>query len=241
MATKRARYRRVVLKISGEALAGGKGLGIDAETVAGIAAQIKDVLALGVQLGVVLGGGNIFRGAAGERSGLDRVTGDNMGMLATVVNALALQDALEKLGADTRVMTAIEIQKVAEPFIRRRAMRHLDKGRVILLAGGTGNPYFSTDTAAVLRAIEIRADVILKATQVDGVYTADPKKVPSAKRYTRLSFQEAFSKRLKVMDATAFALCEENDLPVVVFDLHKKGNIRRAVMGEGIGTLVSKS
>ncbi len=231
-------YRRVLIKLSGEALAGPHKAGIDAETVAGIAAQLKEVVDLGVELGLVIGGGNIFRGALGEKGGLDRVTGDYMGMLATIINALAMQDALEKLGAVTRVVTAIEVQKVAEAYIRRRALRHLEKGRVVIFAAGTGNPYFSTDTAAALRAIEINAQVVMKATQVDGVYSDDPKRDPKAVRYPRLGFREVVERRLKVMDATAFTLCEENSLPVLVFDLHKHGNIRRAVLGEPVGTLV---
>jgi uridylate kinase len=234
------KYRRVLIKLSGEALAGSQKQGIDAETVASIARQVKEVVDLGVELGLVIGGGNIFRGIHGERGGLDRVTGDYMGMLATIINALALQDALEKLGAMTRVVTAIEVTKVAEPYIRRRALRHLEKGRVVIFAAGTGNPYFSTDTAAVLRAIEINAQVVMKATQVDGIYTADPKRDPKAKRFASLTFKEVFARRLKVMDATAFTLCEENNLPVLVFDLHKQGNIRRAVLGETVGTLVQR-
>ncbi|MGH7442167.1 MAG: UMP kinase [bacterium] len=234
-----AAYKRVLIKLSGEALAGPHKGGIDAETVAGIAAQLKGVVDLGVELGLVIGGGNIFRGALGEKGGLDRVTGDYMGMLATVINALAMQDALEKLGAVTRVVTAIEVQKVAEAYIRRRALRHLEKGRVVIFAAGTGNPYFSTDTAAALRAIEINAQVVMKATQVDGVYSDDPKRNPKAVRYPKLGFREVAERRLKVMDATAFTLCEENNLPVLVFDLHKHGNIRRAVLGEAVGTLVS--
>ncbi|HXB96670.1 MAG TPA: UMP kinase [bacterium] len=237
--TKKSKYKRVLLKLSGEALAGPQKQGIDAETVAGIARQVAEVAAMGVELGLVIGGGNIFRGVTGEKGGLDRVTGDYMGMLATVINALALQDALEKMGCVTRVVTAIEVQKVAEPYIRRRALRHLEKGRVVIFGAGTGNPYFSTDTAAVLRAIEIDAQVVMKATQVDGIYSADPKKFPKATRFKKLSFKEVFSRRLKVMDATAFTLCEENNLPILVFDLHKQGNIRRAVMGEGVGTLVN--
>jgi uridylate kinase len=235
----RPKFKRVLLKLSGEALAGPLKQGIDANTVAGIAAQVKEVADLGVELGLVIGGGNIFRGATGEKGGLDRVTGDYMGMLATIINALALQDALEKQGCVTRVVTAIEVQKVAEAYIRRRALRHLEKGRVVIFGAGTGNPYFSTDTAAVLRAIEINAEVVMKATQVDGIYSADPKKDPKATRFKSLTFKEVFSRRLKVMDATAFTLCEENNLPVLVFDLHKQGNIRRAVMGEGVGTLVN--
>ena len=237
--TKKSKYKRVLLKLSGEALAGPQKQGIDAETVAGIARQVAEVASLGVELGLVIGGGNIFRGVTGEKGGLDRVTGDYMGMLATVINALALQDALEKLGCVTRVVTAIEVQKVAEPYIRRRALRHLEKGRVVIFGAGTGNPYFSTDTAAVLRAIEIDAQVVMKATQVDGIYSADPKKDPKATRFKSLTFKEVFARRLKVMDATAFTLCEENNLPILVFDLHKQGNIRRAVMGEGVGTLVN--
>jgi uridylate kinase len=233
------RYKRVLLKISGEALAGSAGFGIDAATVKDISRQIKDVMALGCQLGLVVGGGNIFRGQTGEKGGLDRVTGDKMGMLATVVNALALQNALEKQGVMTRVQTAFEISKVAELFIDRRAIRHLEKGRVVIFAGGTGNPYFSTDTAAVLRALEVKADILMKATQVDGIYTADPTKDKNARRFKRLAFHEALSRRLKVMDMTAFSLCEENHLPVLVFNLHKDGNIRRAVTGEEIGTMVS--
>lgn len=236
---KRTHHARVLLKISGEALAGSQVLGIDAGVVKSISSQIKEVAKLGCQLGLVIGGGNIFRGQAGEKGGMDRVTGDKMGMLATVINALALQDALEKQGVDTRVLTAIEIQKVAESFIHRRAIRHLEKGRVVIFAGGTGNPYFSTDTAAVLRALEIKADIIMKATQVDGIYSADPKKDKNAKRFKRLSFNEVLTRRLKVMDTTAFAMCEENNLPLLVFNLHKSGNIRRAVLGEEIGTLVS--
>ncbi|HXC63918.1 MAG TPA: UMP kinase [bacterium] len=237
--TKKSKYKRVLLKLSGEALAGPQKQGIDAETVAGIARQVAEVAAMGVELGLVIGGGNIFRGVTGEKGGLDRVTGDYMGMLATVINALALQDALEKMGCVTRVVTAIEVQKVAEPYIRRRALRHLEKGRVVIFGAGTGNPYFSTDTAAVLRAIEIDAQVVMKATQVDGIYSADPKKDPKATRFKSLTFKEVFARRLKVMDATAFTLCEENNLPILVFDLHKQGNIRRAVMGEGVGTLVN--
>jgi uridylate kinase len=235
---KKPKFKRVLLKISGEALAGGAPTGIDATVVSSISSQIKDVVDLGCELGLVIGGGNIFRGTTGEKGGLDRVTGDYMGMLATVINALAMQDALEKLGVVTRVQTAIEIQKVAEGYIRRRAIRHLERGRVVIFAGGTGNPYFSTDTAAVLRAVEIKADVIMKATQVDGVYSADPKKDKNARRFKSLSFGEVFSRRLKVMDSTAFTLCEENNLPLLVFNLHKKGNIRRAVQGEEIGTYV---
>lgn len=235
----KARYKRVLLKISGEALAGGKSSGIDAGIVKDISSQIKDVVKLGCELGLVIGGGNIFRGAAGEKGGLDRVTGDKMGMLATLINALAMQDALEKEGVYTRVQTAIEVQKVAEAFIQRRAIRHLEKGRVVIFAGGTGQPYFSTDTAAALYALQIKADVLMKATQVDGIYSADPKKDRNARRFKRLSFHEVLSRRLRVMDTTAFAMCEENNLPLLVFNLHKRGNIARAVSGEDIGTIVS--
>jgi uridylate kinase len=232
------RYKRVLLKISGEALAGAAPVGIDAGVVSSISSQVKDVVDLGCEVGLVIGGGNIFRGVAGEKGGLDRVTGDYMGMLATVINALAMQDALEKLGVVTRVQSAIEIQKVCEGYIRRRAIRHLEKGRALIFAGGTGNPYFSTDTAAVLRAVEIKADIIMKATQVDGIYSADPKKDKNARRFRKLGFREVFQRRLQVMDSTAFTLCEENKLPLLVFNLHKRGNIRAAVLGQEIGTLV---
>ena len=241
MPAKKPKYKRVLLKLSGEALAGGKGQSFDPEVLQSVAKQVAEVSKLGVQLGIVIGGGNIFRGAAQlGGSTIDRVTGDYMGMLATVINSLALQDAIEKAGATTRVQTAVEIQKVAEPFIRRKAMRHLEKGRVVVFAGGTGNPYFSTDTAAVLRATEVDADILMKATQVDGVYSADPKKDPKAKRYTRISYRQVYSSRLKVMDSTAITLCEENNMPILVFDLHRAGNIKRAVMGQAIGTLVTE-
>ncbi len=233
------RYKRVLLKLSGEALAGGAGTGFDPQMLESIARQVREVHRLGVELGMVVGGGNLFRGPMGEAMGLERVTGDTMGMLATVMNALALQDQLEKAGVFTRVQTALEMQKLAEPFIRRRAIRHLEKGRVVVFAAGTGNPYFTTDTAAVLRAIEIGAEVILKATQVEGIYDADPRKVPGAKLHRKLSYQEVFQRRLKVMDTTAVTLCEENKLPILVFNLHREGNIRRAVCGEKIGTLVN--
>ncbi|MEI6516562.1 MAG: UMP kinase [bacterium] len=237
----KSKFKRVLLKLSGEVLAGKKsGLSIDPELLAGFARQIKTVKRMGVEIAIVVGGGNIFRGHAGESRGMDRTTGDYMGMLATVINALAIQDALEKEGVDTRVQTAIEMRQVAEPFIRRRAMRHLAKGRVVIFGGGTGNPYFSTDTAAALRASEMDADALLKATKVDGVYTADPVKNPTAKRYTRLSYQEAIEKQLKVMDAAAFALCMENSIPIVVFDFFKEGNLQKVLAGETIGTLVSE-
>ena len=227
----------MLLKISGEALAGPAGYGIDPEVLAAFGAELKDVHGLGCELALVIGGGNIFRGFAG-RSHIDRATGDYMGMLATVINALALQDALEKLDVPTRVLSAIEMQEVAEPYIRRRATRHLEKGRVVIFAAGTGNPFFTTDTAASLRAMEIHADVILKATKVDGIYTADPVKDPSATRYKTLSYIEVLRKNLKVMDSTAISLCMDNELPIIVFDLGQRGNIIRVVQGEDVGTLV---
>ncbi len=237
----KSKFKRVLLKLSGEVLAGKKsGLSIDPEVLAGFARQIKAVKRMEIEIAIVVGGGNIFRGHVGESRGMDRTTGDYMGMLATVINALAIQDALEKEGVDTRVQTAIEMRQVAEPFIRRRAMRHLAKGRVVIFGGGTGNPYFSTDTAAALRASEMDADALLKATKVDGVYTADPVKNPAAKRYARLSYQEAIEKQLKVMDAAAFALCMENSIPIVVFDFFKEGNLQKVLAGETIGTLVSE-
>jgi uridylate kinase len=232
-------YGRVLLKLSGEALAGERGMGYDPATLQSIAAQVRSTRALKTQLGIVIGGGNLFRGSVASGIGLDRVTGDYMGMLATVMNSLALQDALEQVGVKTRVQTAIEMQKLAEPFIRRRAIRHLEKGRVVIFAAGTGNPYFSTDTAAVLRAVEIGADAILKATQVDGIYDSDPRKNPKARLFKRLSYREVYERRLKVMDTTAITLCEENHLPILVFNLHREGNIRRALAGQPIGTRVS--
>jgi len=232
------KYTRIVLKLSGEALQSGKDT-ICSEVVRGIAQQIKEVKELGVEVAIVMGGGNIFRGLSGSVHGIDRTTGDYMGMLATVINGLALQDALEKMGVHTRVQTAIEMHEVAEPFIRRRAIRHLEKGRVVVFVAGTGNPYFSTDTTAALRANEVDADVILKATKVDGVYDSDPKKNPAAKRYEKLSFLDALKGRLKVMDSTAFSLCMDNSIPIVVFDLFRNGNIKRVVMGEKVGTLVT--
>jgi len=240
MATSRSqpKYRRVMLKLSGEALLGNRDHGISPETCDAIAEEIKEVKALGIELAIVIGGGNIFRGIAGSKRGLDRATGDYMGMLATVINALALQDAMERAGVPTRVQSAIEMRAVAEPFIRRRAMRHLEKGRVVIFAAGTGNPYVSTDTAAALRASEIGAAVLLKATKVDGVYTADPLKDPQAKRYDRLTYLDALKNRLNVMDASAFSLCMDNKIPILVFDLFKRGNIKRAICGARIGTLV---
>jgi uridylate kinase len=233
------KYRRVMLKLSGESLLGRREHGISPETCKAIAQEIKEIKELKIELAIVIGGGNIFRGVAGSKHGLDRTTGDYMGMLGTVINALALQDALEKTGVHTRVQSAIEMRAVAEPFIRRRAMRHLEKGRVVIFAAGTGSPYFSTDTTAALRASEIGADVLLKATTVDGVYTADPKKVPTAKRYKRLKYMDALKNRLNVMDSTAFSLCMDNQIPIIVFDLFKRGNIKRVILGEAIGTLVS--
>ncbi|MCX7886224.1 MAG: UMP kinase [Verrucomicrobiae bacterium] len=232
------KYRRVVLKLSGESLLGQRSHGISPETCDAIAQEIRDVVTLGVQLAIVIGGGNIFRGVAGSKRGLDRATGDYMGMLATVINALALQDALERAGLPTRVQSAIEMRAVAEPFIRRRAIRHLEKGRVVIFAAGTGNPSFSTDTAAALRASEINAEVLLKATKVDGIYSADPLVNPEAKRFDRLSYMDAIKNRLNIMDATAFSLCMENRIPILVFNLFQPGNIQRAVCGEPIGTLV---
>lgn len=239
--TPKSKFKRVLLKLSGEVLQSKKtGLSIDSEVLVGFARQIKAVRRMGVEIAIVVGGGNIFRGHIGEKRGIDRNTGDYMGMLATVINALAIQDALEKEGVDTRVQTAIEMRQVAEPFIRRRAMRHLSKGRVVIFGGGTGNPYFSTDTAAALRASEMDADALLKATKVDGVYNCDPVMNPSAKRYERISYQEAMSKQLKVMDAAAFALCMENSVPIIVFDFFKSGNLEKVVAGERIGTIVSE-
>jgi uridylate kinase len=232
-------FSRVLLKLSGEALMGDQTFGIDANYASQIAKEIGEVQQLGVQTGVVIGGGNIFRGLAGSARGMDRSTADNMGMLATVINALALQDALEKVGVTTRVVTAIEMRSVAEPFIRRRAIRHLEKGRVVVLAAGTGNPYFTTDTAAALRAMEIRAEVILKGTKVDGVYTADPMVDKTATRYDKISYLEVLDRRLKVMDATAISLCMDNKLPIIVFKLRQSGNLRRVIMGEPVGTRVA--
>jgi uridylate kinase len=232
-------YRRILLKLSGEALMGDQSYGIDPAVATRIAQDILEIQALGVQTAIVIGRGNIFRGLAASARGMDRSTADYMGMLATVVNALALQDALEHQGVPTRVLTAIEMRAVAEPFIRRRAIRHLEKGRVVVFAAGTGNPYFTTDTAAALRAMEMKADVILKATKVDGIYTADPVKHPDATRYDRISYLQVLQDRLQVMDATAISLCMDNKLPILVFNLKTPGNIRRVVMGESVGTLVT--
>lgn len=233
------KYKRILLKLTGEALGDAAGTGIGSERVHRVAGEIMEVQQMGVEVSVVVGGGNIFRGIQGSQKGVQRATGDYMGMLATIINALALQDALEKLGVACRVQTAIAVAQVAESFIRRRAMRHLEKGRVVIFAGGTGNPYFSTDTAASLRASEIGAEIILKATKVDGIYDADPLENPDAKRYDRITYQEAIGKRLRVMDTTAFSMCMDNRMPIIVFDVFKPHNIRRLVAGETIGTLVT--
>jgi uridylate kinase len=234
----KAQYGRILLKLSGEALAGKQGYGIDPEVIADIASEVRDVVQLGVQVALVIGGGNIFRGVAAASRGMDRASADYMGMLATVMNSLALQDALEQLDVKTRVQSAIEMQEVAEPYIRRRAVRHLEKGRVVIFAAGTGNPYFTTDTAASLRAMEIGAEIILKATKVDGVYNADPLKHKDAVKYSTLTYLDVLKMGLQVMDATATSLCMDNNLPIVVFDLTRRGNIKRVVLGEPIGTIV---
>src|SRR5271169_5446569 len=236
---KKPKFSRILLKLSGESLGDANGVGISPEAVHDMAQQIREVRELGVEVVVVIGGGNIFRGLAGSERGIERATGDYMGMLATVINSLALQDALEKLGVETRVQTAITMAQVAETFIRRRAVRHLEKGRVVIFGGGTGNPYFSTDTAAALRATEIGAEVILKATKVDGIYDSDPKKNPKAKRFSRISYLEALQKQLKVMDSTAFSLCMDNKMPIIVFDLFRPHNFKHVVMGEEVGTMVT--
>ena len=231
-------YQRILLKLSGEALAGGAPFGIDAERVKQLGREVADVAAAGVHVGVVVGGGNIFRGVAAAAQKMDRVTADQMGMLATVINSLALSDALEQMGVPTRVMTAIEMRQVAEPYIRRRAIRHLEKGRIVIFAAGTSNPYFSTDTAATLRALEIKADVIAKATRVDGVYDQDPLKFPAAVKYGEISYSDVLSQRLGVMDATSLAMCRDNKLPIIVFNLNTPGNIMRMSMGEPSGTVI---
>jgi len=237
----KSKYKRILLKLSGEAFQNSeKGLSIDPDIVAVIAQRIKSIFDMGVQIAIVVGGGNIFRGANGEARGISRTSGDYMGMLATIINGLALQNALEKSGLETRVQTAIEMQKVAEPFVLRRALRHWSKGRVLIFAGGTGNPYFSTDTAAALRASEIGADVLLKATKVDGVYSTDPLKHPKATRYAKLRYTEALKKSLKVMDATAFSLCMENKIPIIVFNFFEPGSIEAVVTGKEVGTLVGE-
>jgi uridylate kinase len=231
-------YQRILLKVSGEALAGGAAFGIDAGRVKGLSREIADVAAAGVQVGLVVGGGNIFRGVAAAAQKMDRVTADHMGMLATVINSLALSDALEQMGIPTRVMSAIEMHQVAEPYIRRRAIRHLEKGRIVIFAAGTSNPYFSTDTAATLRALEIKAEVIAKATRVDGVYDKDPLKFPEAVRYPEITYLEVLSQALGVMDATSIAMCRDNKLPIIVFNLNTTGNIMRMSMGEPVGTVI---
>jgi uridylate kinase len=232
------KYKRILLKLSGESLMGEKQYGIDSERVAQYAQDIKAVHTGGVQIAIVIGGGNIFRGLSAEKAGMDRVQADYMGMLATVINSMALQDALEKLGIKTRLMTAIKMEQICEPFIRRRAVRHLEKGRIVIFGAGTGNPYFTTDTAASLRAIEIQADAVMKGTRVDGIYTADPEKNPNATRYDEITFQEVYDKSLNVMDMTAFTLCQENSLPIIVFDMNKPGNFIRIADGDSIGTIV---
>src|SRR6202007_2532358 len=236
---KKPAYKRILLKLSGESLQGPLGLGVHGETLQSIARELKEVLELGVEIAIVVGGGNIFRGSRQKGFEIDRATGDYMGMLATVINALALQDALEKEGVCTRVQSAIEMHQVCEPFIRRRAVRHLEKARVVIFAAGTGNPYFSTDTAAALRAMEIKADVILKATRVDGVYDADPEKVTGAKFFAEITYREVLHQNLKVMDSTAISLCMDNGMPIVVFNMNQPGNIRRAVLGERVGSTVT--
>ncbi|AGM22737.1 UMP kinase [Fusobacterium nucleatum] len=231
-------YKKILLKLSGEALMGDQEFGISSDVIASYAKQIKEIVDLGVEVSIVIGGGNIFRGLSGAAQGVDRVTGDHMGMLATVINSLALQNSIEKLGVPTRVQTAIEMPKVAEPFIKRRAQRHLEKGRVVIFGAGTGNPYFTTDTAAALRAIEMETDVVIKATKVDGIYDKDPVKYPDAKKYETVTYNEVLAKDLKVMDATAISLCRENKLPIIVFNSLIEGNLKKVVMGEHIGTTV---
>jgi uridylate kinase len=238
---RRPAYRRIVLKLSGEALAGAQGYGIDPSVLDRVGVEVRDVTALGVQVAIVIGGGNIFRGVAASAAGMDRATADYMGMLATIINALALQDALEKAGLQTRVLSAIEMRAVAEPYIRRRAIRHLEKGRVVIFAAGTGNPFFTTDTAGALRAVEIGADAIMKATKVDGIYSADPARDATAERLARTTYIEVLSKRLQVMDTTAISLCMDNGLPIIVFDLTRSGNIKRIVLGEPVGSIVTAS
>ncbi|MBW3544192.1 MAG: UMP kinase [Bacteroidetes bacterium] len=233
------KYKRILLKLSGEALMGDQQFGIDPQRLEQYAQEVKRVKDLGVELAIVIGGGNIYRGIQAERTGIDRVQGDYMGMLATVINAMALQSILEKHGLYTRLMSGFKIEQVCEPFIRRRAVRHLEKGRIVIFGAGIGNPYFTTDSTASLRAIEIEADVVLKGTRVDGVYTADPEKDPTAERYSNISFQEVFEKGLNVMDMTAITLCQENNLPIIVFDMNKDGNLHKLVTGEDVGTLIT--
>lgn len=232
------KYKRILLKLSGEALMGSKQFGIDNNIIQQYASEIKNVVELGIQVAIVIGGGNIFRGLQAAEGGMDRVQGDYMGMLATVINSMALQSALEGIGINTRLQSAIKMEAICEPFIRRRAVRHLEKGRVVIFGAGTGNPYFTTDTAASLRAIEIEANVILKGTRVDGIYTADPEKVKDAVKFTSLTFRQVYEKNLKVMDMTAFTLCEENNLPIIVFDMNKAGNLVKVLQGDEVGTLV---
>jgi len=241
MAKQGEKQKRILLKLSGEALMGSLDYGIDPKMIARVAAEIRDIIEEGVQVGVVIGGGNIFRGEGLAKAGIDRVTGDHMGMLATVINALALQDALERLGVFARVMSALKVNEVSEDYIRRRAVRHLEKGRACIFAAGTGNPFFTTDTAASLRAIEINADLLVKATKVDGVFTADPVKDPSARRYTTLGFEEALNRKLGVMDATALVMCRDNNIPLRVFNVNNEGDLLRLVRGEDVGTLVTNS
>ena len=231
-------YKKILLKLSGEALMGDQEFGISSDVIASYAKQIKEIVDLGVEVSIVIGGGNIFRGLSGAAQGVDRVTGDHMGMLATVINSLALQNSIEKLGVPTRVQTAIEMPKIAEPFIKRRAQRHLEKGRVVIFGAGTGNPYFTTDTAAALRAIEMGTDVVIKATKVDGIYDKDPVKFADAKKYEKVTYNEVLAKDLKVMDATAISLCRENKLPIIVFNSLVEGNLKKVIMGENIGTTV---
>jgi uridylate kinase len=231
-------FKRILLKLSGESLMGKKQFGIDNDRLSDYASEIKEIVSMGVEVAIVIGGGNIFRGIQAEQGGIDRVQGDYMGMLATVINSMALQAALEKAGVNTRLQSAIKMEQICEPYIRRRAVRHLEKGRVVIFGAGTGNPYFTTDTAASLRAIEMEVDVILKGTRVDGIYTADPEKDPTATKYDRLTFTEAYEKNLNVMDMTAFTLCNENNLPIVVFNMDQPGNLKRLMSGEKIGTLV---
>ena len=233
------KYKRILLKLSGEALMGNKGFGIDQERLLTYAKEIKNAQETGVQIAIVIGGGNIFRGIQAEKGGMDRVHGDYMGMLATVINSMAIQSALEGLGVETRLQSAIKMEQICEPFIRRKAVRHLEKNRVVIFGAGTGNPYFTTDTAAALRAIEIEANVILKGTRVDGIYSADPEKDKTAKKYDTIKFDEVFLKNLEVMDMTAFTLCKENNLPIIVFDMNKKDNLQKLLAGDKIGTLVS--
>ena len=233
------KYKRVLLKLSGESLMGKKSFGIDNQRLNDYAQQIKDIYDAGVEVAIVIGGGNIFRGVQAEEGGMDRTHGDYMGMLATMINSMALQAALESAGIDSRLQSAIEMKEIAEPFVRRRAVRHLEKGRVVIFGAGTGNPYFTTDSAACLRAIEINADVILKGTRVDGIYTADPEKDPSAKKFDSITFDDVYENGLKVMDMTAFTLCKENDLPIIIFDMDTSGNLKKVLLGETVGTVVS--